>query len=274
MNTNNKFIQIPEIVYKSKVGSTACLVYGLIYAFSQKRGYCFARNITLQKELGISKPTIERSYRRLIENGFLEREIVKDSFGKSIRKFKPLISIEKSKVTPKGIKNNTRKGIKNDTDYSINSYNKKNKSIDRFSFKSDFEKEIMDYLIMMIECFNKRHLKESKFKIDDGERKYDNLLFNTFIDYVGEERFNSMTKINDMFFIYLGHFYAHLKKKINKKSDRYYPNRFKYFELMGVNFANSQVKDFNLIEFKEELFGNDDFDPDANSIYNWMYINE
>ena len=75
--TPNYFAIIPaEIRYDSNLKDKAKLLYGEITALSDKNGYCYASNKYFAELYGISITTVSLLIKNLIENGYLESEIV------------------------------------------------------------------------------------------------------------------------------------------------------------------------------------------------------
>lgn len=68
-----KFITIPEEVYKN-YKATPSLLFGLIQSLALERGYCWASNKSLAKELNVEVTTIKRFLKTLKEDGFIHSE--------------------------------------------------------------------------------------------------------------------------------------------------------------------------------------------------------
>ncbi len=71
---NGKYIIISESVYQSDLNTTEMAIYGFIYSMSFQKGYCYAKNEYIQNGLKISKPTLNRSLKTLINKGFIKKE--------------------------------------------------------------------------------------------------------------------------------------------------------------------------------------------------------
>jgi len=276
----NKFIIIPDIVYQSSLNTTEMIVYGFIYSMSQKNGYCYAKNVFFEKELNMSEQQIQRAIRKLIKEEFIGKEIKN-----SKRHLTPKLAINtsnmtvvKSNLTPKKIINDTKRGVINDTHNRITNNKKNNKSIKKsiHAFSSSNQDKIEKLLIRCIEHLNKRYLNVSDYKIKSSEYKHIGIVFELFKSYLNHH-IDSIDPNVDSFYKYLYCFYLDIKASVYKNKDhekrkRYYPYRFKdkINKLKNFSFDNSEFKNEDYLKFKEELDDNDDYDPNANSVLNWL----
>lgn len=97
------------------VSQSAKLLYANIFALSGK-GFCYASNDNLAKTIGVSQRTVKRLVRELIEKGYIKRDIECEKGKNKTHKLHPLIKLKVvTKMTPGGVKNDTRGGDKNDT---------------------------------------------------------------------------------------------------------------------------------------------------------------
>lgn len=76
---------IPAEVRYSEITANAKLLYGEITALSDKKGYCFAKNIYFAKLYGKSKATISRWISELADNGFINVELIRDPETKEVK---------------------------------------------------------------------------------------------------------------------------------------------------------------------------------------------
>ena len=276
-----KYITIPDTVYQSSLNTTEMIVYGFIYAMSQKGGSCYARNYVFEKELNMSKQKIQRAIRKLIKENF----IVKEMKG-PIRHLKPKLNNtvsnltnNKSNMISKGVINDTHNSVINDTHNNITNNKKNNKlikeSINSFSISSSNQKKVEDILIKCIEYLNKRYLNIADYKIKESEYKHIGFIFELLKSYLG----NSIEsiEIDDEFYKYLYCFYLDIKGKIykhdeHKKRKRIYPYWFKnkINEYKKFSFESSIYKNKDYLKFKNELDDNDDFNRNDRSIMHWF----
>ena len=263
--SNEKYLLIPESIYKTDLGSTEILVYGLVLALSHKKGYCYAKNSVFESELKKSKPTIQKSLKKLIAKNYIKK---KNTNG--FRYLTPVFVLNRSKMIPEKIINDTENGIKNDTHNSNKEDNKKkDKLIDEFSLSSKVEDSIKKLLVKSLEHLNKRYLNVLDYKIKYSEYKHLGLILKAFKSYLGEEKYKSINQIDDVFNKYLFCFYLDYRNIIHKHRKRHYPYRFKDFNPKNFNYSKSSYKNEDYMNFKKELIENDDYDPNENSILNW-----
>lgn len=271
----NKFIIIPDTIYQSSLNETEMMVFGFIYSMSQKNGYCYARNSVFEHELKMSKQKIQRAIKKLILLNFVTKEIKG-----SIRHLVPKMTVIKSNLIPKNIKNDTKRGIKNDTHNKITNNKKNNKLIEKSihssSLSSSNQKKVENLLIKCIEHLNKRYLNIPDYKIKASEYKHIGFLFELFKSYLNHY-FDTIDLNTDEFYKYLYSFYLDLRKniyknKVHKKRKRHYPYRFKgmIYELTDFDFETSKYNNEDYLTFKQELDDNDNYDPNENSILNWL----
>lgn len=126
----NYYSVIPANVrYDKRLRDKAKLLYGEITALSNKNGYCYASNKYFANLYEVSTTTISTLIKELIDNGYLESELVYKEGSKEIL-YRYL------KLFKEGIKENLK-----DNNTSINSNNNyiNNNEADIFEF---YEKEI------------------------------------------------------------------------------------------------------------------------------------
>lgn len=135
--TPNYFAIIPaDIRYNKKIKDKAKLLYGEITALSDKNGYCYASNKYFADLYEISITTVSLLIKNLVENGYIENEIIYKKNSKEIDK-------RYLKIVKGGYLKNLKGGIKEklkDNNTSIN-----NTSINNNNMSSKVE-EIINYL--------------------------------------------------------------------------------------------------------------------------------
>jgi hypothetical protein len=77
---------IPAIVLDDdRLTSTEKLLYGRITALTTQQGYCYARNSYLAELTKTTETSIRRSVSKLVEYGYLEREVIVDPETKEVK---------------------------------------------------------------------------------------------------------------------------------------------------------------------------------------------
>ena len=79
-NPNGFYIVIPQF-YLDHVNHRQAILMGVIASLSNKYGYCYAFNSSLQSILNTSAKTLERDLMELTSKGLIRREIVRDNSG-------------------------------------------------------------------------------------------------------------------------------------------------------------------------------------------------
>ena len=80
-NHNAWVIVPPNVLADKRLSAGEKIVYGRVFGFIQKHGYCIASNDYLGKPLGMSKNTIRNYLSHLYELGYLRYEILRDDHG-------------------------------------------------------------------------------------------------------------------------------------------------------------------------------------------------
>ena len=68
----------PTVLGDERLSAGEKLVYGRVFGFMQKHGYCLASNEYLSKYIGMSKNTVRNYLSRLYELGYLRYELIRD----------------------------------------------------------------------------------------------------------------------------------------------------------------------------------------------------
>ncbi len=68
----------PTVLGDERLAAGEKLVYGRVFGFMQKYGYCLASNDYLSKYIGMSKNTVRNYLSRLYELGYLRYELIRD----------------------------------------------------------------------------------------------------------------------------------------------------------------------------------------------------
>lgn len=69
---------IEDTILKDKtINSTDKLVYGIIGVLSNKKGYCYASNEYISRQLSLSKRTVTRSISKLSNRSYIKIEVKK-----------------------------------------------------------------------------------------------------------------------------------------------------------------------------------------------------
>lgn len=133
--TPNYFAIIPaEIRYDNELKDKAKLLYGEITALSDKNGYCYATNKYFAELYNISITNVSLLIKNLIDNGYIESEIIYKKNSKEIdKRYLKIIKGGYLKKFKGGIKKNLK-----DNNTSINNINNNKKEIYK-------EKEIFTY---------------------------------------------------------------------------------------------------------------------------------
>jgi len=79
MTEKNYWVIIPPpIVGDKDLPSGAKLVFGRVFALVSKKGYCYASNAFLGKDIGLTKGTVSEYLSRLAKRGYLQIELIRD----------------------------------------------------------------------------------------------------------------------------------------------------------------------------------------------------
>lgn len=145
----NYYSIIPASVrYDSNLKDKAKLLYAEITALSDKNGYCFASNRYFAELYGVSQTTISLLIKNLIDNGYIESEIIyKEGTKEILNRYLRIIK--------EGYLRNFKEGYlkklkDNNTSNNITSINKEkdnNKLLSKKNFKKPTLEEVKDYCI-------------------------------------------------------------------------------------------------------------------------------
>lgn len=148
--TPSYYAIIPANVrYDNKLKANSKLLYGEITALSNKKGYCYASNNYFAELYGVSKETISRWIKELIDRGYLKSTLIyKDGSKEIINRYLQINQegIDENVKTPIDEKINTPidenvKGNNTSNNNTSNNNNNNNKFVDDVSFVGR-EKEI------------------------------------------------------------------------------------------------------------------------------------
>jgi hypothetical protein len=82
----------PNVLADTRLSAGEKIVYGRVFGFIQKHGYCVASNDYLGKPIGMSKHTIRNYLSHLYELGYLRYEVMRDAQGEvTERRIYPLL---------------------------------------------------------------------------------------------------------------------------------------------------------------------------------------
>ncbi len=82
----------PNVLADTRLSAGEKIVYGRVFGFIQKHGYCVASNDYLGKPIGMSKHTIRNYLSHLYELGYLRYEVMRDAHGEvTERRIYPLL---------------------------------------------------------------------------------------------------------------------------------------------------------------------------------------
>ena len=121
----NYYAIIPANVrYDSNLKDKAKLLYGEITALSNKNGICFASNSYFAKLYNVTNTTISLLIKDLIDNGYIEREIIYKGWNKRNRKYLRILKEGYLRNLKGGIQENLK-----DNNTSINNTSNKKRNI-------------------------------------------------------------------------------------------------------------------------------------------------
>ena len=154
--TPNYFAIIPaDVRYNNNLKDKAKLLYGEITALSDKNGYCYASNKYFAELYGVSITTISLLIKNLIENGYLESEIIyKENTKEIVSRYLKIVKGGYLKNLKEGILKNLK-----DNNTSNNNINNNKKEINKekvyFDNKdvNELFKEFLDLRLKM-KCKN------------------------------------------------------------------------------------------------------------------------
>jgi hypothetical protein len=105
----------PTVLGDARLSAGEKLVYGRVFGFMEKFGYCRGSNEYLGKYISMSKNTVRNYLSRLYELGYLRYELLKDERGEVIERriyptlVLPAVLPHTSPRTPEGTKEITRR---------------------------------------------------------------------------------------------------------------------------------------------------------------------
>lgn len=88
-----------DVRYDDRIPANAKLLYGEISALIGASGFCYASNQYFARIYGMSVDTISRLFKKLEDNGYIKREIEKDSSGQVVRR-KIFLSVSVPQIQP------------------------------------------------------------------------------------------------------------------------------------------------------------------------------
>lgn len=138
----NYYAIIPANVrYDSNLKDKAKLLYGEITALSNKNGICFASNSYFAKLYNVTNTTISLLIKDLIDNGYIEREIIYKDGTKEIEN-------RYLRILKEGYLRNLKGGIQEnlkDNNTSINNTSNKKEIYKEKRFKKPTLEEVKEY---------------------------------------------------------------------------------------------------------------------------------
>jgi hypothetical protein len=159
--TPNYFAIIPaEVRYDASLKDKAKLLYGEITALSDKNGYCYASNKYFAELYNISITSISLLIKNLIENGYIESEIIYKENSKEIDK-------RYLRIVKGGYLSKIKDGIKeNLKDNNIKNNNTRNNIYNKYGTygRIKLTKEQYDRLI---EEYGEDHIKKQIELLDE-----------------------------------------------------------------------------------------------------------
>lgn len=122
--TPNYYAVIPaDVRYDEKLKDKAKILYGEITALSDKNGYCYASNKYFAELYNVSNTTISLLIKNLIENGYLESNIIYKENTKEIdKRYLKIIKGGYLRNLKGGIKEKLKENNTRDNNTSINIY--------------------------------------------------------------------------------------------------------------------------------------------------------
>ncbi len=88
-----------DVRYDDRLPANAKLLYGEISALIGTEGFCYATNSYFMKIYGFSDPTISRLISALEKNGYIKRELERDTSGQVVRR-KLYLSVSAPQIQP------------------------------------------------------------------------------------------------------------------------------------------------------------------------------
>lgn len=88
-----------DVRYDDRLPANAKLLYGEISALIGAEGFCYATNSYFMKIYGFSDPTISRLISALEKNGYIKRELERDTSGQVVRR-KLYLSVSTPRIQP------------------------------------------------------------------------------------------------------------------------------------------------------------------------------
>lgn len=133
--TPNYFAVIPaDVRYDENLKDKAKLLYGEIVALSDKNGYCYASNRYFAELYGITTTNVSLLIKNLVENGYLESEIIyKEGTKEILNRYLKIVKGGYLKKFKGGIKKNLKDNNININNTSIN------KKINKKELEIEFE---------------------------------------------------------------------------------------------------------------------------------------
>lgn len=88
-----------DVRYDDRIPANAKLLYGEISALIGAEGFCYASNSYFMQIYGFSDPTISRLIAKLVEVGYIKRELERDKTGQVVRR-KLYLSVSVPEIHP------------------------------------------------------------------------------------------------------------------------------------------------------------------------------
>jgi DNA-binding transcriptional ArsR family regulator len=126
----------PTVLGDEHLSAGEKLVYGRVFGFIQKHGYCLASNEYLSKYIGMSKNTVRNYLSRLYELGYLRYELIRDESNEVVeRRIYPTLVLPEvlPRTTPR-----TPESTK-----ELKEENRKNVNVGEENAKADYFAELL-----------------------------------------------------------------------------------------------------------------------------------
>ena len=208
MNKPNYYATIPaDVRYNKKLTPNAKLLYAEITALSQKDGSCWASNKYFSKLYDVSTVTISRWVSSLVENNFINREIVYKKGTKEIdKRYLQLCNGGINKNVNAPINKNVKDNNTSINNTSINISNRrKDFVLNVMSF--DYDKNILN---SFVDYWTEPNKSKTKMKFELQQTWSTNLRLKTWIK--NQKKWDKPKKQT------MSKIHQHLQKNINVKA--------------------------------------------------------
>lgn len=141
--TPNYFAIIPaDVRYDTNLKDKAKLLYGEITALSDKNGYCYASNKYFADLYEISTTTVSLLIKNLIDNGYLESEIIyKENTKEIVSRYLKIVKGGYLRKIKEGYLKNLKEGISKNLKDNNTRYNNTSNNIKKINKKKYFESD-------------------------------------------------------------------------------------------------------------------------------------